>query len=354
MLKSLKTIHFFYILLWLLVFIFMGYFFINTNNISPQSEGQFLKGEVIKIQDETSIVRLNEGEIVRVEQNDYYLQDDYEVGDLVSVYSFESEEEQVAYEIADYYHLDGLIFIFIIFFFFAILIGKKKGLYSVISVVFSLLLFYVIVLGAVKSGFSLLLAGVLFIVLFTILTIPLIHGFNKKSLSAILAVNIGYLIAFLFTHFFVLSAHIGRTPSEEFRTLFFQFPELDIRQVLIFSLFLGVAGALIDVAVSICSAIFEGLKEHQNLSFTKTYKLGMTVGTDIMGSMINTLLIAYLATSLPFFVLLSLGGSAGFVEFINYDFIALEMVRIFIGSVSIILLIPLTSVISAYFLARRS
>ena len=89
-------------------------------------------------------------------------------------------------------------------------------------------------------------------------------------------------------------------------------------------------------------------EEITKITFKKVYKIGMNVGKDILGSMINTLLIAYLAASLPFLVLMTLAKFNNAVEFLNFDFIALEITRIFIGAASIILLIPITSVIAAY------
>ena len=208
-------------------------------------------------------------------------------------------------------------------------------------------------LGAIQAGLPVVPVGLLYVFLITVLTIPLIHGFNEKSASAILAVNAGYLIGFLLTYFLTAVAKIGNTPTEEFRTLFVQFPEVDIRQILMVSLFLGAAGALIDVAVSICSAVFEGLEDQPHMNFRKAYRLGMNVGKDIMGSMINTLLIAYVAGSFPFLAILTLARFRGLMEFLNYDFIALELTRIFIGALSIILLIPITSVAAAYLVIRK-
>jgi uncharacterized membrane protein len=219
-------------------------------------------------------------------------------------------------------------------------------------VVISLFFFYAILLNAVQAGFSVILAGAIYVLLITILTIPLIHGFNKKSASAIIAVNFGYLIGFILTYFFTAIIHIGHTPSEDFRMMFTQFPDLPIQQILIVSLFLGAVGALIDVTISICSAVFEGMSDSPRLSFAKTYQLGMNVGRDILGSMINTLLIAYLAISFPFLIILTLGRFNDFREFLNYDFIALELARMFIGAASIILLIPITSVVAAYWIQK--
>lgn len=318
-------------------------------------QSQFIKGRIVQAEGDNFMVQLYDerNSLIKTKLNDYYLNEEYQKGDKISVYVSETEGG-TRYDIADYYHYDGLLAVFVIFCIMALVVARKKGLYSIVSVILSLLLFYAIILNSLKIGISILLAGVVYVVLITVLTIPLIHGFNKKGLSAILAVNAGYIFGFILTYLFTAMAKIGNTPAEEFRILFQQFPEVDIRQILIVSLFLGAVGALIDVSVSICSAIFEGLREHPNLTFTKTYQLGMNVGKDILGSMINTLLLAYLAASLPFFILMTMARFDNMNEFLNYDFIALELVRIFIGAAAIVLLIPITSITAAYLVMRKT
>lgn len=354
-----KKIYFIYGTFWLIaLFVVVQFFSMSNEAVSLNQDAyqsHFARGRIVDLQNEIFYIRLldEEKKVVTTQLNDFFMHDDYQIGNQVSLYMSESEDGSTEYDIADYYHLDGLLFGFIIFCIFAILVGRWKGFYSIISVLLSLFFFYGIMLNAIKADFPVIPAGLIFVFLVTVLTIPLIHGFNKKSASAIFAVNTGYIIGFLLTYFFTATSKIGNTPSEEFRTLFIQFPDVNIRQILMVSLFLGAVGALIDVAVSICSAVFEGMKDHTHLTFKKAYTLGMDVGKDIMGSMINTLLIAYVASSFPFLVLMTLGGFNNLYEFLNYDFITLELTRIFIGAASIIILIPITSIITAYLVSKK-
>lgn len=354
-----KKFHIIYGLFWVLTAILIV---LSFRGPEPQSQtdedftqSSFIQGRIVEVDDEDYYVRLSDERetVIKTRLNDFYFNNDYQKGDKVSIYITELEDGNTQYDIADYYHLDGLLAVFVIFCVLAFLVARKKGLYSILSVIVSLILFYAIILNAIQLGISVILAGIVYVLLITILTIPLIHGFNKKGLSAIIAVNVGYIFGFFITYFFTSVVKIGNTPSEDFRILFQQFPEVDMRQILIMSLFLGAVGALIDVAVSICSAIFEGMKEHPELTFSKTYRLGMDVGKDILGSMINTLLLAYIAASFPFLILLTLARYNHVNEFLNYDFIALELTRILIGATSIILLIPITSVAAAYLVMKK-
>ena len=355
-----KKTYIIYGIFWLIAILLVVYFFkaptIQSQTGDNTSQSEFVKGQIVKISGDNYHVGVLDGsrKIIKTQLDDFFLHDNYKKGDTVSLYVTQQKDGNKKYDIADYYHFDGLLFAFVIFCALTIFIARKKGLFSIISVIISLVLFYAIILNSINIGVSLIFAGIIYVFLITILTIPLIHGFNKKSLSAILAVNVGYIIGFVLTYFFTSVVQIGNSPSEEFRILLIQFPNINIHQVLIVSLFLGAVGALIDVAVTICSAVFEGMREHPGLTFKKTYKLGMNVGKDILGSMINTLLIAYLAASFPFLILMKLTKFNDVYEFLNYDFIALELTRIFIGAASIVLLIPITSIIVAYLVIKKA
>lgn len=106
-------------------------------------------------------------------------------------------------------------------------------------------------------GYSPILACLIFVFCVSLITIPLIHGFNRKSLSSIVAILIGLIFSLGISFYFQKLMQLGKTPDEDFRNLVSMFPQVKIAEILIASLFLGAIGALIDTAVSIASAIFE-------------------------------------------------------------------------------------------------
>ena len=325
---------------------------------------EFIYGEVQKInssfnEDEAQVLEVEidsenkEGMVVIAPVSSTNNFNVYSVGDKVQIYKMTDKTTGVTnYETADYYHQEGLQWIFIIFAVIAIIIARKKGVTAILSIIISLSLFYFVFLKMVVSGYSPVWSCLFFVFVVTMLTIPLIHGFNKKSLSAILAIFIGYSFSILISFIFRDVVQLGNTPDEEFRMLGVMYSDLSLSDILIASIFMGAIGALIDTAVSISSAIFEALKEHKRLLFKQVYKIGIEVGKDILGSMINTLLFAYLASSLPFLILVVLSKSSTLSELINMDFIALELTRTFIGAISLILLIPITATISAYYFTK--
>jgi len=208
------------------------------------------------------------------------------------------------------------------------------------------------IIDPIKNGFSPIFLSFFFTVIITFLTVPLIHGFNKKSVSAIIAIVIGFLFSFGITYLFKYLSALGVTPAEEFRTLKSVYPTINIEDILVASLFLGATGAMIDTAISIASAVFEALHDSKK-TFTQVYKIGMNVGKDVLASMTNTLLFAYLASTLPFLVLLGTSSKDIAGDLMNMDFVSLELVRTFIGGLSLVLVIPIVSFLSAYFLLKK-
>ena len=317
----------------------------------------YIKGHILTVEgNKELVVELldNSKKIVKIQPDTTMVHDVYKKGQEVTVYQSQNPDNTLTYDIADYYHSDGLFIVLVIFCILAIVMAKKKGFNSILSVLVSLSLFYFFYLNFIKAGYNPLTFGLIYVAISTFLTVPLIHGFNKKSLSALIAINLGFILSLAITYALVRIIQVGNTPSDEFRTLFIQHGDIQIFEILVFSIFFGAVGALIDISVTISSAIYEAFKTHSHTSFIDAYKMGLEVGKDILGSMINTILSAYLASSLPFFILLSIDKFGNLNELLNYDFIALELTRTFVGAISMTVLIPFTAVVCAYLTSKSS
>ena len=106
-----------------------------------------------------------------------------------------------------------------------------------------------------------------------------------------------------------------------------------------------------DVGMSIASAINEVRKVHPESTFENLYKAGMRVGRDIMGTMANTLILAYTGGALPL-LLLIMASKASTSKVMNLEIIALEILRAMAGSIGLVLCIPVTALIAAFLYSR--
>lgn len=250
----------------------------------------------------------------------------------------------------DYVRNDHMLWFIIIFAAAIIAIGKWKGLRAIISLAFTVgAIFYILIPFSLQGWNPLWLAiGICAIV--TVVTILIISGINKKAFSAIIGtlggVIFAALIAFIISKISLLTGLSG----EDARILYVNKPELNFFNIFFASIIIGALGAIMDVGMSISSSVFEIAENNKKLNGAELFKSGMNVGKDIMGTMSNTLILAYVGSAMPLLMLFSLNNFNTF-QIMNFDFMAAEIVRSLSGSFGLLLAIPITA-FTASFLFR--
>jgi len=129
-------------------------------------------------------------------------------------------------------------------------------------------------------------------------------------------------------------------------------PDLSLRGLLLAAVMVGSIGAVLDVAVSVASAMGELYGYDPSIPRKRLWKAGLSVGSDVLGSMINTLILAYLGSSLPFVVLIATEG-ADFIGLLNDPHIAQEILRSVSGTVGLLLTIPVTAAAGVWWISSR-
>ena len=114
---------------------------------------------------------------------------------------------------------------------------------------------------------------------------------------------------------------------------------------------IGALGVIMDVAISIASSVFEMAKVNKELTAAELYKSGMNIGRDIMGTMTNTLILAYTGGALPLLLLVS---QMPVNKLVNLDLLATEIASALSGGLGLILTIPLTAFASARLMTKKS
>ena len=179
-----------------------------------------------------------------------------------------------------------------------------------------------------------------------IITLIIISGKNIKTLVAIIGTSLGVIISGILAFVFGNFAHLTGLADDSSISLAYipQFRNLDYKGILFGTILIGAIGAIMDVAISIASALYEINELDSNISKKNMIISGMNIGKDMMGSMSNTLILAYVGTTLHLIVLFIV-YRIRFVEIINLDSIATEIIRAMAGSIGLIITIPVTVVI---------
>ena len=260
-----------------------------------------------------------------------------------------STPEDVDFFIADIKR-DNQIYIFTgIFFCLLLLIGRKKGLTSIISIISTIALVFFMLMPMILSGFCPIASAVLTGILSTVITIYLVGGLNSKSSSAIIGTALSLIFAGGLSMLAIYFAHLTGFAGEENMFLYTARPDLSFTGILSASMIIGALGALMDTAVSIASTVNEIYETDKTLSVKKLFKSGMNVGRDIIGTMSNTLILVYLGSALP---LVLLSSNIDMNKFFNLNQVATEILSALTGSIAILACVPVTAIIAAYLIKR--
>lgn len=274
-------------------------------------------------------------------------------GDKVMVFVEETEDGNIEVNISDYIRSNYIVILIIGFILVLLLIGKIKGLKTIVTLVFTMFMIFKVLLPMILRGYNPVFITILISSIITIVTMIIISGLSKKTLAAILGTVSGVLIAGLLAFIIGTKVRLTGLSSEEAVMLMYipQNINFNFRELLFSGILLGTLGAVMDVSMSIASSIEEINKANENLSMKELLLSGMNVGKDIMGTMSNTLILAYTGSTVPL-MLLFMAYETSLIRIINMDIIATEIIRSLAGSIGLILAIPITAIIAAMLVKR--
>lgn len=271
-------------------------------------------------------------------------------GDRVILHLEEDEDGGLVFYIADIKRDSSLILFSLIFCAILVAIGRKKGVFSLISIGATVGLIFAVLVPLILHGFCPIIAAIVVGILSTIITIYLVGGFNPKSTSAIVGTSVSLVFAGLLSILAIFAAHLTGFAGEENIFLYGVRPDLNFKGILAASMIIAALGALMDTAVSIASTINEIHETDSSLSVIQLFKSGMNVGRDIIGTMSNTLILVYLGSALP---LVLLANNIDVQKFFNLNQVSTEILSAIIGSIAILACVPFTAIISAYMIKNK-
>ncbi len=267
-------------------------------------------------------------------------------GDKIILYNL-GEEDAPQWVFGSYARFDTMAVFGIIFFVLLIVFGRMKGVNTIISMTFTCLAIFMVFVPAVLKGENIYLWSCITCIFTIVMTQLLNNGTTHKSLTTMLGCSFGVAVAALLTVFFDKVMHLTGILDEH--SVYLQMlgsgVSIDLRGLIFAMVTIGAMGAVMDVAMDISSSMYEICRHVRSISFRELFMSGIRIGRDIIGTMANTLVLAYIGSSLCA-VLLYITYSSSLLEFLNRENIVVEIMNALIGSTSILLTIPLTSIIS--------
>jgi uncharacterized membrane protein len=253
------------------------------------------------------------------------------------------KEVNIANVVRDKY----MIYLFAGYVLLLLIIGGVKGLRAVISLILSYLIIIKLLFPLIIKGYEPVYATVFVCSVITVFTLVLIGGFNKKTLSAILGTLCGLTVAAVIAVNIGSLSHITGVIDDEFYLLnYLPLKSSFSYQGLLFSgMIISSLGAVMDVSMSISSSINELKENSHNINTLKLISSGMNVGKDAIGTMTNTLILAYIGGAI-YMMIVIIAEDVSLIHFINSEAVASEILRSMAGSIGIIITVPVTAIIS--------
>ncbi len=277
-------------------------------------------------------------------------QDEIEVGSAVILnYYIDTETEAGTWQFADHNRITPTLMLVTAFLLIILIIGKWKGVSTVLSLGFTCAIIILVYIPAILSSVNIYLLTIVVCVAIIFMSLILINGVNPKTISAIVGNIGGVLVAgVLATIMSVLLSLTGIAESDYIMLTYLETP-LDLKALVWSGVVIGSLGAVMDVAMTISSAMNEVYEEMQEKKMSQLIRSGMTVGTDAIGTMTNTLILAYIGSSLAV-VLLQVNYQTNLIMLFNLEMIATEIMQAVVGSIGILFAVPITVISTAYIL----
>lgn len=275
-------------------------------------------------------------------------------GDTAFVAVSHSGDQISVVSMTDHYRLDKEALLAGAFLMLLVIFAGRTGLRAILSFADTILLMWKVLIPCLLRGWNPVWVSLGLVLVMTAMILSLIYGFDKRCLAAVsgaaLAIGVTAVLGVTFTDLFRIHGAVMESSES---LLYAGYQNLDLTKIFMASIFLGSSGAVMDLAVDICSAAYEVVQKKPEISAREAIASGFAVGRAACGSTTTTLLLAYSGSYISLLMVFMAQGTP--VEFIlNYKYVAAEIVHTIVGSFGLVTVAPLTAITSGLLLTKRS
>ncbi len=334
-----------------------GRSFVKAEVVSVLEDNEQLEG--VYVGDQLVQLRIlsgaHKGETVEATSSSAYLYGAHctEGMKVVAILS-ESQGEIVASVYG--YNREPMLYLMIGLFLMIIwLIGGRQGLYSILGLAFTFICIFSFFLPMVYRGFSPVAAAVIVVIASTLVTMYLVAGISVKATAAVIGTVMGVLVAGIIALVFGRLCHVTGYNVSDIENLIYVQEQVGIQvgELLFAGILIAALGAVMDVSMSISSTLQEIHDKNPGLTGRQLFYSGMTVGRDMMGTMSNTLILAFAGGSINTLVLFY-AYAYSYTQIINMYDIAIEIMQGVSASLGVVLTVPFVSAVAAWMLSHAA
>lgn len=254
---------------------------------------------------------------------------------------------------SQYLRTDTLWLLCGVFAVFLLIFGRMKGFNTIVSLGFTCLSIFAVFVPSVLAGANSYVMSSVVCLYTIIMTLVIVNGVDKKTFCAVLGCVCGVALAGILT--LSMRSVLGLTgiinEDSIYLTLLETENPIDLLGIIFSAIIIGAMGAIMDVSMSIASSLMELRQKAREISALSLWQSGITIGRDMMGTMANTLVLAYIGSSLAS-VLLLVVYNPTILSLLNREMVVVEILQALVGSIGILFTIPFTSLVAAFVYTR--
>ena len=270
-----------------------------------------------------------------------------DVGDRVLVQLTEDDEGNVIATVQDVAREKYIILMFVVFLLSVVLVCGKQGVKAIVGLIATIIIIYCVFIQGVFEGKDAIIYSIFATILTIGVTFVIIGGFNKKILTATLGTLGGVLSAGVMALIFNNLAKMTGASEEAIQlTINIASINFEFRDLLFSGIVISALGACMDVGMSIASSLDEIKMKNPEITWKELLKSGMNIGRDTIGTMTNTLILAYVGGSVSL-ILLFMASDLSVIEILNKETIAEQIISALAGSMGVVFTVPITSFVYA-------
>ena len=314
-------------------------------------EAGYIEGTILAIDNDVAQVRLENSQEVSAqllwydEFGDYPLPS-FQVGQQVELYYTRYPDGSSYYEIIDWVRRPVLYWLAALFVLVTVITAKLRGLRAIVATALSLFIIVRFVVPGILAGDSPSMVALLGAGGILIAAIFFVHGVSWSTLAALLGTAAAVVLTLLLGVMFIEASFLTGFGSSEAMLIYTLSRGMDLQGLVLAGLVVGALGALTDVTVVQASVVRELAYINPAFGLRDLYQRGMNVGREHVGTLVNTLVLAYTGAALPLLLLLHLNEFA-LARALNMELVATQIVHTLVGSVGLIAAVPLTTLIAA-------
>ncbi len=276
----------------------------------------------------------------------------FTVGDqVVLAFTGGNPSESGSYQVQDFQRGGSMLWLVALFAAAVLLLGRWRGLASLVALGFSFLVLVVYLFPAILTGADPVIVSVLAASLIMFGVLYLTHGVTAQTSSAVLGTVLSLALIGVLGTAFSAATQLTGLDDDTGNLIRVLGQGVDARGLLLAGMIIGALGVLDDVTVTQTSAVWELRRANPTLGTRALYTAALRIGRDHISSAVNTLALAYAGAALPVLLAFSLSGQS-FGTLITTQNVAQEVVRTLVGSIGLVAAVPITTAIAAA-VARR-